>query len=62
MDKIQEVRQLAALAGIRLTGQREAVFAAGFEGMRRMAEALSRRDYGEGEPASYFRPPGRTRE
>ncbi len=62
MDTIQEVRQLAALAGIRLQAERESELAAGYEGMRRMAEALSRRDYGEGEPASHFRPPGRTRE
>lgn len=57
MDTIQEFRQLAALAGISLPSEREVALAAGFEGMRRIAEALSRREYSESGPASHFHPP-----
>jgi hypothetical protein len=60
MDSIEEARCLAALAGIRLSGERETALAAGIEGMRRIAEALGRREYGEAEPACHFRPPLRT--
>jgi hypothetical protein len=59
MDSVEEARLLAALAGIRTREEREAALAAGMEGMRRMAEALGRRDYGETEPAGRFLPPRR---
>ena len=59
MDSVEEVRILAALAGIRLSDEPEADLTAGFEGMRRIAEALRRRDYGEAGPACWFRPPRR---
>ena len=60
MDSIEEARSLAALAGVRLSGDREAALAAGLQGMRRIAESLGRREYGEAEPACQFRPPPRT--
>ena len=60
MDSMEEARYLAALAGMRLSGDREAALAAGIQGMRRIAEALSGREYGEAEPACQFRPPRRT--
>ena len=60
MDSIEEARRLAALAGIRLSDDREAALSAGIEGMRRIAEALGRREFGEAEPAGHFRPPRRT--
>lgn len=60
MDSIEEARRLAALAGIRLGDDREAALSAGIEGMRRIAGALGRREYGEAEPACRFRPPRRT--
>jgi len=60
MDSVEEARRLAALAGIRLSDEREAALVAGIEGMRRIAEALGRRDYGEAEPACRFRPPRRS--
>jgi hypothetical protein len=60
MESIEEARALAALGGIRLSVEREAALAAGLEGMRRTAEALGRREYGEAAPASQFRPPRRS--
>ena len=57
MDTIQEARQLADLAGISLPSEREPALAGGYEGVRRIAEVLSRRDYGEADPAFHFRPP-----
>jgi hypothetical protein len=57
MDSIEEARILAALAGIRLSDKREAVVAFGLQGMRRIAEALGQRDFGETEPACRFTPP-----
>jgi len=57
MDSADEARLLAVLAGIRLSDEREAALAAGIEGMRRIAEALCRREYGEAEPAARFRQP-----
>jgi hypothetical protein len=59
MDSVDEARILAALAGIRLSSERETAFAFGLEGMRRIADALSGRDYGETEPACQFRTPRR---
>jgi hypothetical protein len=60
MDPMEEARRLAALAGIRLSDNREAALAAGIAGMRRIAEALGRHEYGEAEPAGHFRSPPRT--
>jgi hypothetical protein len=60
MDSIDEARILAALAGIRLSDEREPAVAFGLEAMRRIAEALGRRDYGEIEPACRFTPPQRS--
>jgi hypothetical protein len=60
MDSMEEARQLASLAGIRVSREREAALAAGIEGMRRIAEALVRREYGEAVPAFWFRPPERS--
>ncbi|HLC28270.1 MAG TPA: hypothetical protein VJL07_02370 [Dehalococcoidia bacterium] len=57
MDTIQEARQLADLAGISLPSERGPALAGGYEGVRRIAEVLSRRDYGEAGPAFHFRPP-----
>jgi len=59
MEPTEEARCLAALAGIRLSSEREAALAAGLQGMRLIAEALGGREYGEAEPASQFRPPRR---
>jgi len=51
-------RVFLELAGIGVPAQREAIVTAGLEGnTRRTAEALARRDYGQTEPASRFRPP-----
>jgi hypothetical protein len=50
------VRALARLAAITVPEEREEALAAGFEGTRRIAEALAGRDYGEAEPAARFRP------
>jgi hypothetical protein len=60
MDSIDEARIIAALAGIRLSDDRVAAVAFGLEGVRRIAEALGRRDYGETEPACSFEPPQRS--
>jgi len=60
MDSIEEARSLAALAGIRLSSEREAALAAGLQGMRLIADALGRREYGEAAPASQFRLPRRS--
>ena len=60
MESMEQARRLAALAGIRLSDDREAALSAGIEGMRRIAEALGRQQYGDAEPASQFRPPRRT--
>jgi len=60
MEPIEEARCLAALAGIRLSSEREAALVAGFQGMRLIAEVLGARKYGEAEPASQFRPPRRS--
>ena len=57
MDTIQEARQLADLAGISLPSERGPALAGGYEGVRRIAEVLSRRDYGEADLAFHFRPP-----
>jgi hypothetical protein len=49
---------LLALAGLGLPAEREAFLAAGLEGSTRpIAQALSRQDYGDTEPAARFRPP-----
>jgi hypothetical protein len=49
---------LIELAGIRLPPEREAVLSAMFEGSTRtIAEALSRREFRDAEPAARFRPP-----
>ena len=51
------VRVALQLAGIQVPAEREMAVAAGFEGSRRIAEMLTRRDYGDTEPAARFRPP-----
>ena len=51
------LRDLAALAGIKLSPEREAAVVSGLEGTRRIAEALSVRDYAEAEPAVRFHAP-----
>ena len=45
------------MAGIRLPHERIPALAAGLEITRRVAELLSRVDYGDAEPASRFRAP-----
>jgi len=51
------LRDLAALAGVPVSPAREAALVSGLEGTRRIAEALSVRDYGEAEPTGRFRAP-----
>ena len=58
MDSIEEARYPCRRSPeFALSGDREAALAAGLAGMRRIAEALGRREYGESEPAGQFRPP-----
>ena len=50
-------RVVLQLAGLQLPAERETALAAGLEGSRRIAEMLTRRDYGDTEPAARFRAP-----
>jgi hypothetical protein len=56
-EVLTRARVLLQLAGLPLAAERELSVAAGLEGSRRIAEMLTRRDYGETEPAARFRPP-----
>jgi hypothetical protein len=56
-DQTEEVRVLAALAGLELPGQREADLAASLLGTKRIAESLARLDLSRHQPACQFRSP-----
>ncbi|HEV8574585.1 MAG TPA: hypothetical protein VGR43_07740 [Dehalococcoidia bacterium] len=59
MDAQQDsfLRDLTALAGVTLSPEREAALLSGLEGTRRIAAALSRRNFAEAEPAGRFHAP-----
>ena len=56
-DAIEEIRMLAALAGITVPPERESALAAGLALTKRIAESLATIDLTAGEPAAQFRPP-----
>lgn len=56
-DQRSFLRDLAALAGVSLAPDREDALLSGLEGTRRIAEALSLRDFGETDSAGHFRAP-----